>query len=162
VARQRLHPARLGTFEDALELDRWSFDHSRGERSREHATEGRFALRVELQPGRYPGAGLISPPPDWSAYSRLRGDVFVEGEAPLALRVKVEDERHTHQLSDRFQRVLTLPPGATHLEILLEDVAQSPQGRRLDLRHVAQLRFFAVDLGAPRVFFIDNLALAER
>jgi hypothetical protein len=161
VARQRRDPARLGRFEDALELDRWSFDRSRGGRSREHATEGRFALRVELRPGRYPGAGLTAPPPDWSAFARLSADVFLEGGTPLELRVKVEDESHNHQLSDRFQRVITLPPGASRIEIPLEDVAGGPHGRRLDLEHVAHLHFFAVDLRAPRVFFVDNVTLAR-
>jgi VanZ family protein len=159
VLRQRLQPGRLASFEDALELDRWSFTDSRASRARDHATEGRFALRLELAPGRYPGAGLDSLAPDWSGHSRLRADVYLEGDAPLDLRVKVEDERHTGQLSDRFQRVVRLEPGPSRIEIPLSDVAAGPQGRRLDLGHVAQLRFFAVDLSARRVLFLDNVAL---
>jgi VanZ family protein len=162
VARQRLHPSRLGTFEDALELDRWSFDGSEATRSREQVTEGRYSLRVELKRGRYPGAGLTSPPPDWSPYSLFRGDVYLEGDAPLDLRIKVEDEDHDGQLSDRFQRVVRLMPGPSHLQIPLSDVAAGPQGRRLDLTRVTQLRFFAADLPSPRVLFLDNLVLVAR
>jgi VanZ family protein len=161
VARQRLRPARLGTFEDGLELDRWSFDGSRAVRSPDHATQGRYSLRVELRRGRYPGAGLTSPPPDWSAYAAVRCDLYLEGDAPLDLRVKVEDEEHNGQFSDRFQRVVRLAPGASRVEIALADVAAGPRGRRLDLSRVAQLRFFAVDLDAPRVLFLDDLRLVE-
>ena len=161
VARQRLRPSRLGTFEDGLELDRWSFDGSRAARSQDHATEGRYSLRVELRPGRYPGAGLTSPPPDWSAFAAVRCDLYLEGDAPLDLRVKVEDTEHNGQFSDRFQRVVRVSPGASRVEIPLADVAAGPRGRRLDLSHVAQLRFFAVDLEGPRVLFLDGLTLVE-
>jgi VanZ family protein len=160
VVRQRLHAGRLAGFEDALELDRWDFRECRATRVREHATQGRFALRLALQPGRFPGAGLDSPPPDWSGHSRLAADVYLDGDSPLDLRVKVEDERHDGRLEDRFQRVVRLAPGPSRIEIPLSDVAAGPQGRLLDLRHVAQLRFFAVDLPGPRVLFLDNVALS--
>jgi hypothetical protein len=156
---QRAEYPVLSSFERWIETDRWEGTNCRYGRSAEHATRGRWALRVELRPGQYPGLGLVWPPRDWSGYDRLRLDIFVDGSSPLELRLKVEDQRHNGGLSDRFQRVLHLAPGPHEVDVALRDVEAGPEGRRLDLRRVKQMRIFAVDLAEPRVIFLDDVRL---
>ena len=158
---QRASLPLLSSFEHWIETDRWDATDCQFGRSAEHATLGRFSLRVELLPASYPGIGLVWPPPDWSGYGRLRFDVFVEGATPLDLRLKIEDQAHNGELTDRFQRVLHLLPGPHEIDIPLSDVEQGPEGRRLDLRHIGQMRLFAVDLRERRVFFLDDVRLVS-
>ncbi len=150
---------RLASFERPTELSRWDFGDCRAARSRAHATDGAWSLRLELGPGPYPSATLTWPPRDWSGHDALTFDADLSPGPPLALVVKVEDMAPGRRAGDRFERVVRLRPGAQRVRFELSDVANAPAGRPLDLRRVGRLQFFAVDLRSPRVLYIDDVRL---
>jgi hypothetical protein len=81
--------------------------------------------------------------PDWRGFDRLVVGVDVVGRAPLDLMLRLHDGRHTGEERDRFNRLLRLHPGWQEIAIPLREVAQAPDGRRLDLADVRGVSIFA-------------------
>ena len=161
VWRQRRDLPRLASFEDALELRRWSFAGASGRRSLEHATHGESSLAVDFAPGRWPSATLAGPPPDWTAYDALVFDVFVDAGGAIPLVVKVVDADHDGTYEDRFQQEMSLLPGEHRVEIPLARVAEGPVRRRLDLARVEAVQWFADGLDRPRTIHLDDVRLVR-
>lgn len=159
VCRQRFEMPQLASFEDPLELTRWSARGARLQRVRRHATDGSWSLRVELRGGRFPGATMLWPVPDWSGAEELRLDLVLEHGPPLDLVVSVEDARNNGRYDDRFHRAFELTPGTRRVRIALADVAAAPRGREMDLHRIDKLRLVAIRPGRSRAFYVDNVRL---
>lgn len=109
------------------------------------------AMHVQLLDGPYPGMDFIEVPPDWSGYSTLAIDLTNPTQLSLRFVVRVHDAAHDKQVSDRFNRLLELPPGTRRVfRIPLQDIAAAPRTRDLDLRQVAGMIVFRID-DSPRV-----------
>ncbi len=159
VAIQVRDGPRLASFESPLELSRWEFQISRPSRSRSHATEGRWSLRVDMGRGGYPGATLEWPARDWKSYDELQFDTYLESGAELDLVVKIEDSHYDGRYGDRFHRTVSLMPGPNRTRIALSEVERAPDGRRLDLGRIRRLQFFTVGPAGPRTLFFDGIRL---
>jgi len=150
---------RLASFERPTELSRWDFRGCRAGRSHAHATDGVWSLRLDLAPGPYPAATLSSPPRDWSGRGELTFDAHLGPGPPLDLVVKVEDRRGGLRYGDRSERVVRLLPGPQRVRLDLAGVRRTASGGLLDLREVALLQLFAVDLASPRTLHLDDVRL---
>lgn len=159
VIRQRREMPRVASFEHELELSRWNFKSADATRSTEHATDGRWSLRVDLLPGRYPGAGLVWPYADWAGYDEIRFDAYLDPGPPLPLILKIQDEGHNHLGEDRFQRRTMLQPGSTTVSVRLADVTSAPRGRNMDLSRIQFVQWFTVRLDTARTLYLDNVRL---
>ena len=60
--------------------------------------------------------------------------------------LRIDDQQHNQAYSDRFNRSLTLMPGRNRIKIPLSRVVQAPAGRDMDIKHIAGLALFAVDV----------------
>ncbi len=159
TARQRSEMPVLASFERAGEISRWNAKESSTARDKSHATSGSWSLRVDLHPGTYPGIALRHLPPNWSGHNEMMTDIWLAGSEPMKIVVKVTDRTHNNEHEDRFQRTVTLSPGANTIRIALADIATAPRHRSLDLHRVATLSFFAVKLTSPRTVYLDNVHL---
>lgn len=159
ACRQRFEMPKLASFEHSLELSRWIGRECRVKRVRSHATHGSWALRVDMQPGGYPGVALEYPLPDWSDYDELVFDVDLDNGPPLELTVKIEAWQHRGDYYDRFDQVVRLMPGRRRVRIALSDVAAGSRERALDLRSIRRLQLFAFRLDSHRTLHLDNLRL---
>jgi VanZ family protein len=157
--RQRSEFPRLASFESSGELTRWTANDCRLSRSEAYATHGAWSLRLDLQTGVYPGAALKWPVPDWSDHQELAFDVYVAGHHPLDLVVKIQDQLHNQETSDRYQRPVRLTPGANRVSIALSEVAAAPAGRTLDLRKISMLQFYTVRPARPQTLYLDHIHL---
>jgi hypothetical protein len=157
--RQMRDPALLGSFEDDLELSRWSPHEAAIERSREHVAHGRWSLRVGLTTATYTGVGSRHLPRDWSRYDELVFDVTLDDGPDLMLITKVYDEPHNLETEDRFNRGLRLSAGRQRLRVPLAEIAAAPRGRRMDLTRVASLQFFTVRPPEARTLWFDSIRL---
>ena len=157
--RQRRDVSLLASFEDSLELRRWTAQNASMERSREYVTHGEWSLRLDLAEARYPGMESLHLPRDWSRFEELVFDVALPEGPELRLVVKIYDERHNMETEDRFHAVIPLKPGPHRVRIPLEDVARAPQGREMDLTRIRCLQFFAVAPRDRRTLFFDNVRL---
>ncbi len=159
TVRQQWQMPLIASFEDGLELTRWNPHESRLNREQAHATDGHLALRVDVEPGSYPGAVLRWPVSNWLGYTSLVFDAACEAGHDLELTVKVQDADHNNQPNDRFQRRLNLTEVMTRYEIPLEDIVPLPSGRKLDLARVDLLQFYIRRPSEPRTFYVDNIRL---
>lgn len=148
----------LASFERSSELAHWAWQESRVKRTRQHVTDGSWALRIDMQPGVYPGVEMV-PAANWSSYRELTIDVHLDGGPALPLVVKITDAQHNFEYDDRFHHTARLNPGEHQIRIPLVDITFGPKSRRLDLRHVATLSLFTVDLQVQRTITIDRIRL---
>jgi hypothetical protein len=151
----------LSGFETPFEQTRWG-GKSRRYLDEEIVYRGQKSLRVELVAGWYPGVFLNFFPADWRGYAALQMHVHHPLPEPLELHLRIHDQHHrdfnqTHR--DRFNSTLVLEPGWNRIRVLLDDVANAPRGRKLDLRRVAGVGLYAVSLQDPQVITIDDVRL---
>jgi NADH:ubiquinone oxidoreductase subunit 3 (subunit A) len=108
---------------------------------------------------RYPGLALVEPVPDWSAYDRLAFEAYSRLETRVQLVVRIHDVRHDNRYGDRFNRTITIDPGANRIVIPLADVRAAPEGREMDLTRIRQLAVFAVRPPEPFSLYFDSFRL---
>lgn len=120
----------------------------------EHATEGRYALRLAH------GYATWDGPQDWTGYDFLEADVFNAGQDPARLYVEIHD-RATDGYWTRVNYTTVLPPGASRLVVPTDIYVgeKSRPGHPLDKAHVTRLVLSAAEAPAP--LFFDNLRLAR-
>ncbi len=139
----------LASFEEGTEQP---FGHEASAVVADHATDGRYALRLDTSYISWDG------PQDWTGYDYLKADVYCPGDSPVALYVEVRDAATT----DYWTRVnynTVLPPGPSTL-IVPTDLyvgEKSRPGRALDKAHITRFVFSLGEATTP--LFLDNLRL---
>lgn len=119
---------------------------------KEHATEGKYALRLDRDYASWDG------PQDWTGYDFFKADIYNASDDPVRFTFEVRDQATT----DYWTRVnynTVLPPGASTL-IVPTDLyvgEKSRPGRALDKAHVVRT-VFVLD-GARKPVYFDNLRL---
>jgi len=160
----------IADFETHRELLRWEMSDAILAQSRQHATSGDFSGNITLQAGRYPGVSIELPPGDWSAYRYLTLDIMWaknntfsltnrEESANLALRIKLEDDGPSDSFQDRFESTVALQPGQNRIRISLEEIANSPAARSLNLNRMKRLSLFLNKSNSSQILFIDQIHL---
>lgn len=97
---------------------------------------------IRYDTGQYPGLTIIEPEADWAAYHSLRFSISSSSQRETKLVIRIHDRAHNQELSDRFNRRLSVKPGLNEFSIALEDVRDGPAQRLLDLQHIAGLTLF--------------------
>lgn len=153
----------IDSFERFAESSRWRTDGCVLEQVEEHATHGRYALRLSVpqQPDRYPGAYLSDGGMDWRGYRQLTLDAFLEGESARSLIIQVEDASRSSR-QDRAQVVVELKPGANRVALDVPSFAITPLGRKLDMAHIAGVGLFLEGARTGDAIFLDHLTLSGR
>jgi hypothetical protein len=117
------------------------------------------AAHVTFLPGTYPGFFIRGPFPDWSRYDRLTFTICSDSDTPVQILIRIHDAPHDNRFADRFNRTLLIEPGANRVSIPLADVQSAPQGRSMDMAHIAALVLFAVSPAQPFSLFMDSFQL---
>jgi hypothetical protein len=152
----------LSDFETPSEADRWagnsrfSIDHS-------VYFHGKSSLKVMLNTSLYSGASLKYFPGDWHKYRLLHLSIFNPDKEAINITVRIHDKRHSltgQAYTDRFNRSYHLLEGWNHIRIPLDEVANAPENRRLELDNVQLLGLFVTRLGNSRSIYIDYVHLA--
>jgi hypothetical protein len=87
---------------------------------------------------------IDEPYPDWRGYRELVIEIHNPGAQSVAVTVRVHDARHNNQFSDRYNRTFVLPPmQRTTLRMALTDIERAPDGRAMDMAHIAGVIVFA-------------------
>lgn len=107
----------------------------------------------------WPGMSVHEPYPDWSAYTRLRFDVYSELKDPVNLILRIDDVSHNNQYRDRFNRTFRIQPGLNQIDVPLRDVADAPAGRQLDIRQIAKMILFTRRPEAPFTLYFSEVWL---
>ncbi len=150
-------------FEQEADLDGLSWKcHTWYERSLEHATHGRFSLKVEMYPPEtYPGLGLSDLKGSWKGVRQVRLDIFNPGSVPVRVTFRIDDRRDNPPYDDRVNRSLMLKPGANDIVLDLDRLRTSGTGRLLNTADICAFMFFTVSPQVPVTIFVDNIRLCK-
>lgn len=98
---------------------------------------------VRHNKGRYPGVSVFEPEPDWSAYRSLRFSIYSTNKANMSLGLRVHDENHNNESSDRFNMKLPIRSGVNEFKIPLDVIRDAPLDRELDLKSIAGIILYS-------------------
>lgn len=100
-------------------------------------------LYARLENSAWPGIELSEPAPNWSNYRELRVDVSNPGKTALPLAIRVNDRQHNFAFDDRFNRSFIVAPGSRlTLRYSLDDIANAPRSRHMDMHNIATVIIF--------------------
>ena len=117
-------------------------------------------FRLELLPdAEYSGIGIHEPIPDWSAYQSFCFEIWLEGDSPIELVIRIHDDLHDDEWEDRFNRKLIIQPGYQIVRISLDDIASGPQQRRLDMTRVFGIGLYADHPTKANLVWLDRMWL---
>lgn len=147
----------LASFESRAELGRWSVRGCRVSRVSEHATDGKLALKIEVEnPDNYPGLFECDATLNMRDINELCFDVFVPGGESVPLWFRADD-RVNAAYADRFQDLRTLLPGTNTVCIGREDLQTTPSGRPLELGRVLSWGIFFDRPRPGQTVYLDNV-----
>ena len=122
-------------------------------------TDQQQVHQLTIDSGKYPGISIIEPYPDWSEYKTLTLDLYSTQTQLMTLVLRIHDSHHNQEYSDRFNRAVTVKPGYNRFQIPLIEVELAPAGRRMDMRHVANIMLFAADIDSAVKLYPGTLRL---
>ncbi len=144
--------------EDEMNLLDWTC-HQWFERSPEHATSGRYSLRMILPPGRYPGVYFKEVYSDWSNYRFLKMDLYSPAEDAFIFHIRIDDEKSEWEYADRFDMNFEVKKGKNTISIPTDAIKTNINPRPLDLRNIKRFMLFVPDNRLKRELFLDNVRL---
>lgn len=115
--------------------------------------------RVDFTVATYPGFSIIEPHPDWSSYKVLILSIYSQNINPIDLVLRVHDERHNNDYTDRYNRKLKINMGENYFNIPLRDIEGAPKNRNMDMMRIRDITLFAEQLAAPLSIYVDQIRL---
>jgi uncharacterized protein len=162
-ARQHGNTAKqkiLFDFESEEELKQLNWEcHKWFELSEENATSGKYALKVTLPPGQYPGIDFEKIRSDWSECRCLRMDVFNPDDEKVNFHIRIDDNKSGVEYANRFDVDFSLKPGTNHLSIPTDSIRTNIHDRPLNLKRVKKMLAFIPNNPKQRELYIDNIRL---
>jgi len=151
---------KLFDFESEEELKQLNWEcHKWFELSEENATSGKYALRVTLPPGQYPGIDFEKIKSDWSGFSFLRMDVFNPDNEKVDFHIRIDDDKSSVEYCTRFDIDFNLKPGMNHLSISTDSIRTNIHHRPLNLNRIERMMVFISNNRKQRELYIDNIRL---
>jgi len=152
----------LARFDHRNELKQWS--GNKLSLSTDNVLTGIYSLKVELETNtKYSDVTLIHMPRNWEGYSYLLIKIYNPNIEALKITAKITDYKHdlSDQLhNDRYNKSFTLLKAQwSIIKISLEDIKNSPHGRKLKLDDISRLSLFATNLTRNTVIYIDSVTL---
>lgn len=150
----------LSDFESFQEISRWGDCHEI-KRVSEPVKTGHYAMRVALQPGKYPGVTLRYFPENWSRAKELQFSVYNPGPG-VVLHYRINDALHEfgeERYDDRFHGTQLLDYGWNSINIDMRTVEDAPSKRPMNLNRIRKFRIFLVDNDRERYLYIDDVRL---
>jgi hypothetical protein len=129
--------------------------------SREHATHGASALKMELFPADYPGFGAALSARDWRRYRVLRFDVYNPSERTVPIDVRIDDRADDPENGDWFSKRFILRQGMNTIGIPFGALHAWGTQRPLDLEHIRKLFIYLNHPDGKNVLYIDGIKLTS-
>lgn len=149
----------ISSFEQKSDVSRWDGEVAR---SREHASQGDYSLKVILGNQPYPRAALRKFFGDWRYHQQLAFDIFNPDAESLAMTLRVHDAKHEagkNLLDDRFNTRLMIEPGWNYYRVKLSDIELAPRTRKMELHLIRGVEIFSSGFSPARTIYLDNLRL---
>jgi hypothetical protein len=118
-----------------------------------------LAGHITFHAGVYPGLSIRALHPDWTGYEALVFEAYSELPEPATLVLSIHDIGHHTEYSDRFNREITIEPGANRISSPLADVRTAVRDREIDLSRMCSLVLFAHRIETPFALYLDAFRL---
>jgi len=115
--------------------------------------------KVTFPAGRFPGLVFREPYPDWRPYSHFSLDLYLEGDRPADILLRIDDAHANNEVTDRFNLRVTLQPGANVIGFPLQEVRRAPKTRTMDLSAISMMVLFAVHPKEEFVIYVADMKL---
>ncbi len=115
--------------------------------------------RVDFKRGIYPGVSIIETYPDWSAYKAFTIIIYSKLIQPFELVLRIHDDQHNHNYTDRFNTKLTINKGTNYFHILLEDIKKAPTSREMDMMKIKEIIIFSAQPVERLHFYMGSIRL---
>jgi len=119
--------------------------------------QGRKWYQMRFDKSKYPGIDIIEPVADWSAYKEIGFEVWSNNENDVSLTLRIHDDKHNQEYSDRFNRRFIIKPGMNSISVNLLDVKHSPKNRELNMNSVSGMKVFMVDVKESTFLDMSNI-----
>ena len=152
----------LSGFESELEMQRWEHDHTLLRRSEEFVKSGRYSLKVDFLPGRWPNISLEHFRGNWSGYQQLVFSIYNPNKVTYTYQMKVYDFKNIQnrrRYNDRFNTRITIAPGWNTIETPLRDIIKAPKHRSMNIYQIRGFSLFTDKLKQPVTLYIDDIHL---
>ncbi len=116
---------------------------------------------IQFYPGNYPGVSIIEPEPNWSGYGHLHLVIHSMNAGSYYMTLRVHDESHNQEYSDRFNKRLLVQPGLNAFSISLDQIRHGAVDRELDLKNIAGLILFSSKLKEPLQIAVADIVLIK-
>lgn len=154
------NPNVLFDFESEEEIKRLNWEcHKWFELSEENATSGKYALKVTLPPGQYPGINFHEIRSNWSEFRYLKMDVFNPDNERINFHVRIDDNKSGVEYANRFGTNFELKQGINQISIPVDSIRTNIHHRPLNLRRIKRMIVFLMNNTKPRELYIDNIRL---
>ena len=152
----------IDSFEQPVNLGRWLPEGCLMDRTKEHVTHGRYALKISVDKSgsSYPGIFYADGTMDWSDFRRFALDIFLEAEKSRYVWIRADD-RSGAPYEDRSQVVMELKPGPNTIWVDLSTFSKTPSGRMLDISHIETFGIFLEAIEPGEVVYLDRIALSS-
>lgn len=125
--------------------------------------EGRYAAKVELQPGAYAGIFFAPLPRNWQGFRTFEMAIYWPDPEPRTVNIRLHDIAHELNRDkpshDRFNHSILLTQGWNPLTIDLHTVTHAPKNRTLNLANMHSLGLFFTQQHQPGWIVLDALQL---
>ncbi|MFC1877928.1 CsgG/HfaB family protein [Thermodesulfobacteriota bacterium] len=124
-------------------------------RSKNHLTHESYSLQADFPKIDYPGIYSSDFPINWSNYSHLSADVYLEkiNDNPLLLVVRIDDQS-SRSYENRFHWDMSLQPGTNRVYIQVKTIQTS-----IDVKQIRAVYFFLQEPKKRTTLYFDNIRL---
>jgi hypothetical protein len=151
----------LCDFETPFEAQRWysAWDLPLEKNIVRH---GKKALQVQLANAPYTAVSMRFFPSDWSDYTNFHFSIYNSRQDTLDLTLRINDQKYYlsgQYYDDRLNRPLQLATGWNDYTIPITAIVNAPKTRKMDIRNIKLICFYAINLSEPCTVYFDNLYL---
>ena len=148
----------ISDFENRFELKKW-YGQCYVTINNEYVIHGDQSLKAELLTIKYSGISISYFPIDWQEYSKIKFSVYYPETEPLQLTCRIHDKKHNNHYNDRFNRSFYVKQGWNEISIVLKDVINAPENRKMDITNMKNFALFAISLNERKTIYFDYLRL---
>lgn len=163
--RQRQEFPLVASFERTRELAAWTSHGATISCDTTWASHGTQSMQISSLSEHQPGAVMVWPIRDWSAYSTLQFELFNPQSRNVTVGITISDDDHVRNLwepSDRFNwSVELMPLEVKTVSISLQDVASSPLTRMMNLTQLSNLNIFMTNATPESKLYVDGIHLLK-
>lgn len=133
--------------------------HKWFELSDQHATLGKYSLKVFLPIGQYPGIDFQEIKEDWSKGSYLKMDIFNPDSEVIPFHIRIDDHQSGWEYAKRFDITFNLKEGFNQISIPTNRIKTNIGDHSLNLKNIERLMIFIPNNPKNRTLYIDHIRL---